>query len=228
LWDSLPLAWSSRTTIENLSSPDSINLFFNASGAFYEVYHSSDLGLTWYLKSQIQSPRFLYKAEFVTDSIGVYFGSNILKTIDQGVNWTYTVVNRTSYIPFSTCIQYFTEDLIYLGGDYSFLRTNNGGDTTILTGIKATSYSVELTVYPNPATGMITAESEAEIESLELFDLSGSRYNFLSHRVPLKSGGVYRSVNKKYLDLTNIKTGMYFLKVHLKVGEVVIKKLIKQ
>ncbi len=151
-WDSLPLSWSGRTSIQNLSSPDSINLFFNGGDASSQmVYHSPDLGVTWTRIGQFLTVQFLAKAEFITDSIGFYIGSYIIKTYDQGASWIYTSVNGTSYIPFTTCIQFFDEDLIYLGGWNSFLRTNNGGDTTFITGItENTSTTPQYEVYPNP------------------------------------------------------------------------------
>ena len=66
-WDSLQLSWSSRTSIENLSSPDSLNLFFNSEGAGYGVYHSTDAGANWNSIGQFTSGQIIWKAEFITD-----------------------------------------------------------------------------------------------------------------------------------------------------------------
>jgi hypothetical protein len=116
------------------------------------------------------------------------------------------------------------------------------------TGLRAEPRS-EVSVYPNPSNGMVAIESEAEIKTIEVFDLRGSRlvkgfkeYNFnwsssvfsdasiqskqsLNHSATEK---MYRDARLKSLDLTNLDNGIYFLKVVLKNGVVLTKKIIKQ
>jgi hypothetical protein len=76
--------------------------------------------------------------------------------------------------------------------------------------------------YPNPSNGIVTIESAEEIELVELFGLSGLRYNFF---VTL-SGAEMRQ--KRSLDLSNLSKGVYFLKIELENGKVVTKKVVKQ
>jgi hypothetical protein len=82
-------------------------------------------------------------------------------------------------------------------------------------------------VYPNPTTGVFRVESDQNIEMIEIYNLSGSRYNF-------KRASRYNSANavplddlSKSLDLTNFPNGIYFLKVELENGAVVTKKVVK-
>jgi hypothetical protein len=89
--------------------------------------------------------------------------------------------------------------------------------------------SGEVSVFPNPTSGMVTIESEAVpaagrvgVRSVEVYNLSGLRYNFF---VTL-SGVEMRE--KRSLDLTNLSKGVYFLKVELENGEVVTDKIVKQ
>jgi len=124
----------------------------------------------------------------------------------------------------------------YVGGD--FLKWDGQPSqplvrlTDLVIGLdengRPTELKSEVSVFPNPTKGIVNIESSEEIERVEVYDLMGSRYNFLSHRVSRKNEGMYRSVNKKILDLANFEPGIYFLKVVLDNGQVVSKKLIKQ
>ncbi|MFT5667033.1 MAG: hypothetical protein ACI9DK_001221, partial [Vicingaceae bacterium] len=221
-WDSLVIGNNQSFYIENLSSPDSINLFFNGDESQWQVvYRSPDLGITWTRIGQFQNVQFLAKAEFITDSIGFYVGSYILKTYDQGASWIYTGVNGTSHTPFCTTIQFFDEDLIYLGGWNSFLRTNNGGDSTLLTGvIENASIAGRYEIYPNPTKDVVNIPYVEGLERVDLYNVAGK---LLQDFVMLSDS---RSVNK--INLTNKPNGIYLLKLHMKNGEVFTKKVIKE
>jgi photosystem II stability/assembly factor-like uncharacterized protein len=227
-WDSIPLPWSGRTSIENLSSPDSINLFFNGDEASWQVvYHSPDLGVTWARIGQFQNVQSLTKAEFITDSIGFYVGSYLIKTYDQGASWIYTSVKGTSYTPFTTCIQFFDENLIYLGGWNSFLRTNNGGDSTFLTGITSnTSIAPQYEVYPNPTKGIVNIQFVEGLDRVEVYDIAGKLLEDFVDFDSAQSDKSTERVNK--INLTNYENGIYFLKLTIKSGKVYSKKVIKQ
>jgi hypothetical protein len=104
-------------------------------------------------------------------------------------------------------------------------------------------------VYLNPANDIVTIEIEAEIKTIEVYDLRGSRLvngfekypvnwsssvfsdasiqskQSLNHSATEK---MYRDARLKSLDLTNLDNGIYFLKVVLKNGVVLTKKIIKQ
>lgn len=220
-WDSLVIGNNQTFYIENLSSPDSINLFFNGDESQWQVvYRSPDLGITWTRIGQFQNVQFLAKAEFITDSIGFYVGSYIIKTYDQGASWIYTGVNGTSHTPFCTTIQFFDQDLIYLGGWNSFLRTKNGGDSTLLTGVTENANTTnKYMLYPNPTEGVVNITNAEGLEQVEVYDLRGK---LLQNFVTLNESG---SVNK--IDLTNFEAGTYFLKLIMKNGEVFTKKVVK-
>ncbi|MFT6167842.1 MAG: hypothetical protein ACJASF_002552 [Vicingaceae bacterium] len=75
-------------------------------------------------------------------------------------------------------------------------------------------------VYPNPANGIVTFESEVGIETVEVYDLRGK---LLQNSFKLLNS---RSVTE--VDLTNFNSGIYFLKLMMENGEGVTKKIIKQ
>jgi hypothetical protein len=104
-------------------------------------------------------------------------------------------------------------------------------------------------VFPNPTSGLVNIESELRIERMELYDLRGARLvngfekypvnwsssvfsdasiqskQSLNHSATEK---MYRDARLKSLDLTNLDNGIYFLKLIMKNGEVLTKKIIKQ
>lgn len=249
-WDSLVIGNNQTFYIENLSSPDSINLFFNGDESQWQVvYRSPDLGITWTRIGQFQNVQFLAKAEFITDSIGFYVGSYIIKTYDQGASWIYTGVNGTSHTPFCTTIQFFDQDLIYLGGWNSFLRTSNGADSTILTGITENTKAAQPSLYPNPTKGIVNIRNAEGLERVEVYNLSGLRYysaeaeslsltnlgnNFnRASQYNVTNATLLDDQSKKYrdaflVDLTNQPNGIYLLKLTMQNGEVFTKKVVKE
>tara|TARA_B110000503_G_scaffold143439_1_gene244879 strand:- start:2539 stop:2760 length:222 start_codon:yes stop_codon:yes gene_type:complete len=73
-----------------------------------------------------------------------------------------------------------------------------------------------LKVYPNPSKGIVTVEGEVKIEILEVYSAIGK---LLSTLTPLSIASA--------VELPKAP-GVYFIKVHLKGGEVVTKKVIKK
>jgi hypothetical protein len=97
----------------------------------------------------------------------------------------------------------------------------------------------EVSVYPNPTTGIFRIESELAFRSVEVFDLIGGLVH--SERSSSVFSGTsihseeseYSASEKKYRDtlffnLTNFDAGIYFLKIELENGELVMKKVVRQ
>ena len=76
-----------------------------------------------------------------------------------------------------------------------------------------------VTVAPNPTTGQIKIESgELKIENAEVYDIFGKN---LSSHPHISSSSNYE------IDISNLSTGLYFVKIKTEMGEVV-KKVVKQ
>jgi len=76
-----------------------------------------------------------------------------------------------------------------------------------------------VTVAPNPTTGQIKIESgELKIENVEIFDIFGRELSSHSH---------ISSSTHHEIDISNLSTGLYFVKIKTEMGEVV-KKVVKQ
>ena len=113
------------------------------------------------------------------------------------------------------------------GNDVFVLKTDSMGLITSLnSGFR--EVTPDMRVYPNPTKDVVNVPYVDGLERVEVYDLSGSRYDFLSSRVFQPQVGKYREVDKKSLDLTNLENGIYILKLTLTNGEVFTKKVIKE
>ena len=83
-----------------------------------------------------------------------------------------------------------------------------------------------ITVAPNPTTGQLKIDASAcsatngglKIESVEIFDVYGRKQKAESRN---------ENENENEIDISNLSTGLYFVKIKTAVGEVV-KKIVKQ
>jgi hypothetical protein len=113
------------------------------------------------------------------------------------------------------------------GNDVFVLKTDaNGLITSLNSGFR--EVTPDMRVYPNPTQGIVNIPYVEGLEQIEVYDLSGSRYDFLSSRVSQPKVGKNQEVDKKSLDLTNLSDGIYILKLTMKNGEVFSKKIIKK
>ncbi|MFT5667034.1 MAG: hypothetical protein ACI9DK_001222 [Vicingaceae bacterium] len=72
-------------------------------------------------------------------------------------------------------------------------------------------------ISPNPTTGIVNIESLEDVESIEVYEMSGK---LLSTSTPLSMTTI--------LDISSHKEGIYLLKLHMKNGEVFTKKMVKE
>jgi plastocyanin len=103
--------------------------------------------------------------------------------------------------------------------ELDFIHNTNFTDIFVSTGFDTESSELQrLKVYPNPATDYIHIEAEATIESLSLYNMTGSQLLQL------------RGLNSKFLTLSldEIRSGIYFLKIETEDQLSMIKRLVKQ
>ena len=70
---------------------------------------------------------------------------------------------------------------------------------------------VSLLLFPVPVTESLTIQSSANIESIEIFDLSGSM--------------VVQGENMTSIDLSILSTGVYIVNLHTDGGAIIRKKI---
>ncbi len=73
---------------------------------------------------------------------------------------------------------------------------------------------IEISVYPNPTSGIVNIQSEIKIKQVQLISVEG------------KIVRKYSSVNQ--LDLNSLPNGIYMLKIQLENGKTGVKKLVKK
>jgi hypothetical protein len=108
------------------------------------------------------------------------------------------------------------------------------------TGLRAESRS-EVLIYPNPSNGIFKIESEVGIESIEVYNIQGALIISDTERFKLRPSIHFERSSKHsgcnlnctevpeiQLNLTDSPKGIYFLKVELKNGAFVTKKVVKQ
>jgi|TARA_B110001469_G_C9607887_1_gene302307 hypothetical protein len=86
--------------------------------------------------------------------------------------------------------------------------------TTI--GVKPSSSKKQIQFSPNPTNGFLNVKEIHTVEEIQFFDVAGKLVRAES------------SFNGNEIDISMLKQGLYLLKVSLKNGELVIKKVIKQ
>jgi len=84
-----------------------------------------------------------------------------------------------------------------------------------VTGVIDPPQDISLSLYPNPTNGTVYFQSEEKIATVALFDMIGQKR-------------VLEKVNHKSVDLTNLKSGIYFLKIEFANGKTETTKVIKK
>jgi hypothetical protein len=112
----------------------------------------------------------------------------------------------------------------------SFFNANIDGTTTqdyysgVTTGFESIDFSTlaavddellsnaSITVYPNPATDIISIESNIEIKTVEIFDVLGKR--------------VLTSTQTQDINISHLQTGIYIVKANTENNDSITKKIV--
>lgn len=115
-------------------------------------------------------------------------------------------------------------NLFYANGGYTLCRMLKNGtafypeDGTelcrIYSSVTDINKSVNINISPNPTTSIINIEPFGQINSVYLYNTSGV---FL----------LSQKNNFSQLDISKLPKGIYFLKIELDTGEIIVKKIVK-
>jgi hypothetical protein len=83
--------------------------------------------------------------------------------------------------------------------------------------VNENSHNSDVKVYPNPANDKVYIETLAQTVNIEIYDIFGRRQVTMT---PSHQGNVT-------IDVANLKSGIYFIKVNTNEGNIV-KRIIKQ
>ncbi len=223
-----------------------INSIENNNNIFYVctdsgLYKSTDLGGNWNIIQLDTIPVCIESISFdkscivaCKDSIYYYISS------DEGLNWQKKKIDTLNVKINSTAIYgnyifagteeqgiFLSSDLgdtwieindglgrriindLLIADDYIFIATNNEAiyraklsDFGITNVIDNTDTGDKQFIFPNPATDLISIKNVNETEIIEIYDFLGSK--------------ILETKNKEKIDISNLATGVYFVKVGIK------------
>jgi mannan endo-1,4-beta-mannosidase len=107
----------------------------------------------------------------------------------------------------------YGNDLVY-NPIYGLIGGNTCSATTLGTESFGISEDINFKIYPNPGTEIITISNSEYIDNISILDVSGKL-------IFSKSG------NTETLDISTLKSGIYFLKVETNISSFKVLKLIK-
>jgi len=183
----------------------------------FALLYTSDGGETW--EESTYQGTYRYESVFLTESGKAWLVGRsgwIANSNDWGQTWE----KQESDVSANTELQevFFVNDKEgwivgrVIGQSGVILHTKNGGQTT--TAINSESLAKSITLYPNPASDILTIESEIRLTKIEIYSIVGSK------------------VKEIYMDFSSIQTGhlskgIYILKIHSEKG-VATKKFTKE
>lgn len=149
----------------------------------------------------------LKKIEITTDSTWAYaFGNETLVNDGKDTTYMYNFWTNDQTARFPLVEYEYDPASQQIDGDITWLKAEP--TTTIQTSEKAT-----FSLFPNPAEDNLTVTSEAELSTYTVFDITGQK---------VLSG------NTDTVNISELKNGVYLLKVITKDGHIGTKKFVKK
>ncbi|POS00585.1 putative repeat protein (TIGR01451 family)/predicted secreted protein (Por secretion system target) [Flavobacterium croceum DSM 17960] len=147
---------------------------------------------------------------------------NKVEFIFQNINLPFDDANNDGYVSFKIKTKpnlvvgntFSNSANIYF--DYNFPIVTNNYTTTIQNtlGLQENDFINNISVYPNPVKNILNFKAEDNISKVEVYDISG---RILSSN----------SVSENKIDLSELKTGNYILKIYIEKG-IMKTKIIKE
>jgi len=177
------------------------------------VLTTSNGGTTWtQIATNVASNNcHIQSIHFTSATIGFANGcwGQVIKTADGGYTWT----QANASVGFGEKIFFTNSNIGWCAGSNGIAKTTNGGNPT--TGIAEGESENSIFIYPNPASDILFInDTKKQIESLEI-------YNYESKKIISLSS----PLNDK-IDISQIPTGLYFVKLSDKNKVTSTQKLI--
>jgi photosystem II stability/assembly factor-like uncharacterized protein len=131
----------------------------------------------------------------------------VIKSEDGGSSWGLQSLNNAPSGPSIEAIDCLNDSMcVAVGLRGQIFLTNNGGGTSIPTGINVIS-EPSVTVYPNPAADLITIDLPTDAVSTQVLVYDSKGANVLNRRVETGAKTIT-------LDINHLPAGLYFLSLH--------------
>lgn len=193
----------SSGTTEALHGIDFINVNEGwACGLGGTMLHTTDGGSTWTAQTS-NTANLLSSVKFADSQNGWACGytGTILRTVDGGTTWTTHFSGVTNTTAWLHSIALIGENEGWAVGDVGTIIhfIDAGGSSAGIANLN----TVQLTIYPNPATSNLSIDTEAIIESISIYDVNGM---------------IVQSETTKEFSIETLSTGLYILKVETTNG----------
>ncbi|HEX9980785.1 MAG TPA: YCF48-related protein [Flavobacterium sp.] len=202
-WNQVP-SWSGSTIREIQTVGPNKVYVRNISNANYV---SSDSGLTWTLLMNHPT-----KFHFFDEMNGYGIGNethHIYKTENGGASWEIIIPNDNSLCGMEN-FAWFEDRIVYSGGFFLVCILNIDGSLQVNS--IANAATPKIIIYPNPTKDIMNISETVKAASLS--DITG------------KELFSYEYVNQ--IDISALKTGVYFLTLITDTGVKTIRKLVKE
>ena len=181
-----------------------------ACGFTGTILHTTDGGTTWTAQTS-NTANLLSDVKFYDAQNGWACGytGTILRTTNGGTTWTPYFSGETgTAVWLQSIVLKNVNDGWVVGDDGVIITFSDNGESS---GIEDLS-TIQVKLYPNPASSMLTIETEALIESIEIFDINGSM--------------IQRELTNNF-SVASLTNGIYF--IHVKTNEgISTKRFIKE
>lgn len=157
----------------------------------------NDIGLSWGTSSEINMDYF--QIERSLDGINY---STIITAPALGSPSSTMSYVRSDTSTFADTCYFYRLKAIELGGNYQYLDTITVCFDTSSNSINENSQEIDFLIFPNPATGIVSIKSNAEIQEIRIYDCVGNLIIGFS--------------NAESADLTNLTAGIYHIEI---IGE---------
>ena len=175
---------------------------------FGTIAKTTDYGQNWIQTNFQYEMLAIRDLFFINDLVGWACGNGqsgnsrqIMKTIDGGLNWHKQFLNYTTNYSAVTQMQCLNDSLCYAISGWQVFKTTNSGGQMIGLGINEPKKENSLIVSPNPSNQFI---------KLQNVDIN-STINILNAKGALQIVTSIKSKNE--IDISNLKSGMYFIQV---------------
>lgn len=123
-----------------------------------------------------------------------------------GLNHQFVTWYNAPHTPFISSSAYMDSVMMFMT---PFLADQLGCD--VPTAVKQVASSPNITIYPNPASDIVVIQGAESLESIELFSISGKSMLF---------------GNSNVLNISELPSGIYILRILLSNAEMVTKRLV--
>lgn len=179
-----------------------------ACGYTGTILHTTDGGTTWTPQASTTA-NLISSIKFADSQNGWACGytGTILRTTDGGTTWTNHSLEGGTLVWLQS-IALMNANEGWIVGDDGVIISFEAEPAGV--GIQDLS-AMQLSVYPNPATSMLTIETKAEIQSIQIFDMSGA---------------MMLTETSSNFSVASLEQGVYFINVYTSEG-LVTKRFVK-